>query len=488
MTPLETPYPYQLLGADYLAQHAQSLLGDDMGLGKSCQAVRGCDLVGAEQILVICKGVGRVNWAREFTRFSPMDRPCKIMDDCTEPVPTSGVVIVSYDLLTPPTAAKAEKAVKRAKKHGSPEDVVKAAVRAKAARALHARRAEFLRALEAQHWDVLILDEAHALKDRAAGRTTSVFGRNINHPGIAGNADRIWRLTGTPAPNNASELWVHLRSAGIITMDYYAFVERYCICVEGAFNVKIVGTRNTEELKGLLAQFMLRRKKEDVLRDLPPIRYQLVTVPRTDIRMDPEIGSAFPIAEIEVQGQKLSAALAKVGGSDADILAMLEAQGPALGTLRRWTGLAKLPAILDIIEDELETGQLGKVVLFGVHQAVIEMAVKRLARFGAVALYGKTPIKQRQANIDRFMTDSSCRVFVGNVDAAGTTITLTAASEVGALEQAWVPATNIQAFMRVHRIGQTQPVRVRIFSLADSSDEQVEAVLLRKARELTKIF
>jgi SNF2 family DNA or RNA helicase len=173
---------------------------------------------------------------------------------------------------------------------------------------------------------------------------------------------------------------------------------------------------------------------------------------------------------------------------DVDALSLLEAQGPVLGTLRRWTGLAKAPAILDILEEELETGQLDKVVIFGVHQAVIEMAAKRLAKFGAVTLYGKTPPAQRQRNIDAFQNDPKCRVFVGNVDAAGTTITLHAASEVAALESAWVPSTNAQAYKRAHRIGQTKPVRVRIFSLADSCDEQVEAVLLRKARELTKIF
>jgi SWI/SNF-related matrix-associated actin-dependent regulator of chromatin subfamily A member 5 len=66
-------------------------------------------------------------------------------------------------------------------------------------------------------------------------------------------------------------------------------------------------------------------------------------------------------------------------------------------------------------------------------------------------------------------------------------VTLTASSEVSFLEQDWVPGNNLQAAMRTHRIGQDRPVRVRVFSLAGSCDEQVQDVLTRKTTELAKI-
>jgi SNF2 family DNA or RNA helicase len=83
-----------------------------------------------------------------------------------------------------------------------------------------------------------------------------------------------------------------------------------------------------------------------------------------------------------------------------------------------------------------------------------------------------------------------CRVFIGNIEAAGTGIDglQKSACEVAFLEQDWVPSRNAQAIMRVHRCLQERPVRVRIFTMRKSSDELVQDTLMRKARELTKIF
>ena len=480
---LETPYNYQLTGADYLAAHPQAFLADDMGLGKSCQAVVASDILGLDRILVLCPGSVRVNWEREFQKFSPMDRPCRVLLTGEDSIPTSGVVICSYDLLVAPTSSKAEKRAKKA-----PEDPLLKA-KAKAARHLKAKRQAFLHAIQAIRWDVLILDEAQYLKDRGAGRTTAVFGRNINDLGIAGNVERIWRLSGTPAPNNVSELWIHLRSAGIITMGYYDFVSRYCVCVEGKFDVKIVGVKNVDELKALLAQFMLRRMKADVQNDLPPIRFEEVAVEASPVLLD---ASWAPGAaeEIRVGEQTLSQALKAIGSSPDGALGLLQTEGVAMATLRRFTGLAKLPGALAIIKEELESGQLDKIVLFGIHQTVIEEAQKALAKFGAVSVYGKTPGPQRQKNIDRFSQDPVCRVLIGNITAAGVGVNgmQDSCSEVGLLESSWVPADNEQAWSRVHRNGQSKSVRVRFFSLHRSSDEQVNTALIRKTRDLAKIF
>ena len=79
-------------------------------------------------------------------------------------------------------------------------------------------------------------------------------------------------------------------------------------------------------------------------------------------------------------------------------------------------------------------------------------------------------------------------MFIGQVTAAGTLITLTAANQVVFLESSWVPADNAQAAMRCHRIGQTRPVFVRVVGLAGSVDEQVQATLRRKIATLTQLF
>jgi SWI/SNF-related matrix-associated actin-dependent regulator 1 of chromatin subfamily A len=98
-----------------------------------------------------------------------------------------------------------------------------------------------------------------------------------------------------------------------------------------------------------------------------------------------------------------------------------------------------------------------------------------------------TPEKKQRA-IDRFQNQDKYRVFIGHIVAAGSTITLTRAHEVVLIEPSWVPAENAQAVMRCHRIGQDKPVRVRIYSVAGSTDEDINAALRRKIADLTKIF
>ena len=450
---LEKPFPYQVVGARWLAPRAQAVLADDMGLGKSAQAILGADLVAARDILIVCPAAVRVNWEREFEKFSPMGRPCTILWTGKDRVPAGGVVIASYDWVT--TNAHL---------------------------------------LKTTAWDLLVLDEAHYLKERTAKRTRAVYGRGSRFPGLIASAKRCWRLTGTPAPNNASELWTHLFSAGATQEPFYDFMFRYCTGFQGSYGFQITGVKNAEELRALMAPVLLRRTKEEVMTELPPIRYQQVTVERRDVDLAAVFKERPPQEvqeEIKVADQTLRQALEAVAagpkGAEAE-LGVLESMGLAMTTLRRYIGMAKLPAILDLIEEELAAKQVDKIVLFGVHQQVIEMATKRLAKFGSVCIYGKTQPQLRQRAIDAFQTDPKCRVFVGNVQAAGVGITLTAGCEVGFLEQDWVPASNAQAAMRCHRIGQTRPVRVRVFSLHKSVDEQVQAALVRKARELTKIF
>lgn len=461
MIELETPFPYQVEGARYVASKQHALLADSMGLGKSCQAVLACDIIGAQRILVICPANIRVNWSREFTRFSPMDRDCAVIATGTDRPVNVGVTIVSYDLIAGNNKLRNE--------------------------------------LRGRKWDVLVLDEAHYLKERSAKRTRAIYGHNSKVPGIAGSAARVWRLTGTPAPNNASELYTHLKSAGIYAGQYWDFVFEFCTGFDPGFGFKITGHKNVDRLKALLAQFMLRRKKEQVMAQLPPLTHQHVTVERSQVELDPyfyenwrPIGVKAFLADMEHRDKVLKAAVAVAKSNhdshSDDVLAVLEGFATSTATLRRYIGLAKLPRVLEIIKEELATKQIDKIVLFAIHKDVIESARVALREFKPVTLYGGTPADKRQANIDKFQKDPKCRVFIGNITAAGVGITLTAAHEVAFIETDWVPANNAQATMRCHRIGQTKHVRVRFFSCAGSVDEEVMRTLIHKTRELSKVF
>lgn len=447
--------PYQIAGAVWLAPKTQAFLADDMGLGKSAQVIHAADLVRAEDILVLCPASVRVSWEREFRKFSPFDRPTTVITSGKDAIPEHGLVICSYDL----GVILADK-------------------------------------LKARHWDILVLDEAHYLKERSAKRSRLAYGRGSRQPGLNSRATRVWRLSGTPAPNDASELFTHLKSAGIVTEPYWDFVFRYCDGFENDFGYQIKGHKNTEELKQRMAGFLLRRRKEEVLTELPPISFDTVVVPRSKVELDPwfydqwrAIGQPAFLKQLEEANRVVMEALRRAPDEN-DKLRELERSASATATLRRYIGLAKLPAILDIIEDELKTGALQKIVLFGIHQQVIEQARERLKPFGAVTVYGGTPADKRQKNIDKFAKDPKTRVFIGNIVAAGVGINGLQESccEVGFLESDWVPANNAQAAMRVHRMGQTNPVRVRVFALEKSIDDEIQEALTRKMRELAKIF
>lgn len=447
--------PYQSEGAEWLSRNRQALLADEMGLGKSAQAIRACDLVDAENILIVCPAAMRTNWSREFVRFSNKSR---IITEIKTGKHESdhGVNIISYDLL--------------------------------------AMNEGLRRRLIEREWDALIIDEAHYCKERKAKRTKSVYGYG-RAQGLSDRARYVWRLTGTPIMNFSNELYTHLTSMGAIDMAYWDFVFRYCTGFEGDYGYRITGHKNVEELKAIIDPYMLRRKKADVMKELPPITYHEVTVAASKVplailnRDETKTVSIADMTSLDAGlRQRLLSVMNRTTATNDDLLDVLEANNAAMTTLRRWIGLAKLERALEIIYEDLSTNAVPKIVIFGIHTQVIELAEKALRAFNPVILYGSTRADKRQEAIDSFQNDPSVRVFIGNIVAAGVGITLTAANEIAFLESDWTPANNSQAAMRCHRIGQKNPVRVRIFTCADSVDELVTRVLTIKSREQGKIF
>lgn len=463
--PLETPMAYQEEGAAFLAARKQALIADRMGLGKSCQAITACDMVGAMRILVICPAIARDNWQREFTRFSPMDRPVTIFRTGKDKPCATGVHITSFDLASD-----------------------------KKVRAL----------LMAQRFDVLIIDEAHFIKSRKATRTKVIYGAYCNGvKGLSGNADYVWRLTGTPFPNNASELWTHLFSAGIYKGNYFDFERTFCSGYQGDFGFVITGNRNVPLLQEMLGEFMIRRTE---LKGLPPLTINTVIVPAGKVCIETHYlmdvlsdGKAAVLKEIERQAQAITGGLSTIrdtynredtlGNREANALQLLEAMGVSAAKFRKYVALAKVPAIVETVTGELQGGEMRKVVIFAYHKTVIDQLHIDLKEFHPVKLFGGTPADKRQRHIDMFNDpDSECRVFIGQILAAGTAINLTVANELIFVEQDYVPGNNAQAVMRCHRIGQERKVRVRIFSLANTIDEHIEELLAKKMKLITEII
>jgi SWI/SNF-related matrix-associated actin-dependent regulator 1 of chromatin subfamily A len=209
------------------------------------------------------------------------------------------------------------------------------------------------------------------------------------------------------------------------------------------------------------------------MKNLPPIRFD--TLPLTSeaaVRAIKHIDKSGEIEKVEAALREGPEALAKIA--------------PHVATLRRVTGLAKAPLVAEWVKDWLEAGG-SKIVIFAHHRDVIKHLQDALEDV-AVVLTGDMGVWPRQAAVDAFQTDPVAKVFIGQIQAAGTGITLTAASDVLFAESSWVPAENSQAAMRVHRIGQKNACLVRFATLAGSIDERIQAVVSRKMFDIAQLF
>lgn len=428
-------YPYQITGAEWLTKNPRALLSDEMGLGKSAQAIRACDMLGLNDILIIAPASVVLNWRAEFEKFSPRYRDQSPIDGHMR------VVTVSYEHISK--------------------------------NLLHYAMAK---------WDVVICDEAHYLKNPTATRTKDLLGVG----GVVHRADRFWLLTGTPMPNNASELWVMLFTFGKTKLGFEAFVDRYCHSVQIHPKRRQVTGTKTEmipELRALMHSFSLRRTKDEVLTDMPDLTIGDIFIRHDEctLQFPPEV---FEQMKLE---QKILFDKFEIGGiredqTEAEVLASLTALAPSVSTLRRYFGMQKAQAVALRLTQELEDHAYDKLIIFAVHHDVIDLLAKHFNNPAIIT--GSTPQPKRQAEIKRFQNDPNCQVFIGNIGAAGTGITLTAAHHVVFVESDWVPGNNAQAMMRAHRIGQLKNVLVRFVTLHDSIDEKINRVLKRKSREI----
>lgn len=442
-------YPFQLEAAEWLSKKRFALLAYEMGLGKTIiaihAAVQACrQQEGFAEWLILCPPVAITNWVREIKRYTE-----------TFGQQFTGFRVVPYSLAHRVTLT--------------------------------------------HQYQVCILDESHYLKSTDARRTKAVLGKE----GLIRRCDRVWALSGTPAPNNASELWPLLYTFGATKLSFDEFTEKFCeqrtFKIGGVVRKRVIaGTKTSSipELKALLAPVMLRKRKEEVI-DLPPITFEHITVIPGEVDYEisvPFVKYVFPkdtreelFAKLEKEAALLKTVMEGVSARNDQIKA-LDGIADSIATLRMFTGCQKIDPVYELVKWELETNAYDKIVIFALHRDVIWGLREKLKDFGAVTVYGGTPPDQRQRNIDRFQTNPKCRVFIGNIHAAGTAITLTAAHQMLFVELDYTPGANAQAAFRCHRIGQKNKVTVRIVSLENSVDEKVNELLKRKTNELAMIF
>jgi len=439
-------FAHQVSGAAFLGDRKGALLADTMGLGKTRTAIAAADIASLNNILVLAPASVQINWQREFLKWSNASRPVYVASSRGSILNKTGVCIVGYQL-----------AIDKRIRHQ----------------------------ILASRWDLIIADEAHYLKEPDANRTQALYGPYCDGTnGFVSSADRTWLMTGTPTPNHPGELWVHLRNLHTqgIEVDgklrsYADFLDHYTTSRPTKFGVKIIGGKNFEELREKIDPFVLKRTKEDVAHSIPPVTFGDVVLESDDLLKD------IKALENGPAGDYIRDVLE---GDDEIFDAGIEFA--ELSTLRRYVGLAKVKPTVDLIKNDLGSNR-EKMVVFAYHRDVIEALRLSLHKdFKTVTLTGDTSITQRQKAIDDFQEDPDTRLFIGQIEAAGTGINLFAGNQVLFVEQSWVPANNEQAVSRVHRTGQKSPVTVRFVSLAGTIDEAVTATLRRKTKIITELY
>jgi len=266
-------------------------------------------------------------------------------------------------------------------------------------------------------------------------------------------------------------------------MPYHDWLYYFCEGFDSEHGFRFSKHRHISELEKILEPFMLRRTKAEVQPNIKEPMFETITVPRSEAALPPEFLAMVP--RLNQVDDELQQAL-----DSGDQLSTLESMASSLASLRRFTVALKLPAIAEQIEIDLTINQIPKLVVFAIHKVAIRWLAEKLKLFNPLTITGETPAEKRQPNIDRFQSDPTVRLILGNIAAMGTGVDglQNVCDEAIFCEQDWVPSLNAQAVMRLCRIGQRNPVRARIFSLYGSVDEHVQDVLTKKMRELAKIL
>lgn len=452
-------FPYQEEGAKRILLSRGLLLADEMGLGKTVQVlVAIASDPRANRVLIVCPNSVKYNWLREATRWiKPIrDLPIVVLSGtrvdeevAREVLGDQVISIINYDIVS-----------------------------------------SWSNVLRKREWDYLVLDEAHYVKNTKAKRTLAIFGEKNKNP--IPSRKKI-AMTGTPIVNRPVEAWTFLswidpRNFG----SFWSYAKRYCGAHYNGWGWDFRGATNLEELNAKLRPIMLRRRKEEVLKDLPDKIRQVLEIPpngakqvleeerRVLLQMEEEIAKARALVE-----------LAKVGAGDLDLSEamanlrrVVQIAFQHISLARHKTALAKVPYALDHIKDVLE--EKPKVVVWVHHRDVAEAIREGLSEYNPLLILGGMGAEERQKAVEAFQNNPEHRVVICSIGAAAEGITLTAADIAVFVELDWRPSKLSQAEDRIHRIGQKNSVLIQYLVFNGSIDANIANSVAQKIRVISK--
>eukprot|EP00347_Sterkiella_histriomuscorum_P021164 403335006 len=426
-------YHFQRVGVQFgIDHHGRCLIGDEMGVGKTIQAISISYLYKKDwPLLIITPSSLRFTWRDELMNWLGFIKEEDIQvltssQDCFSS--TCQIYIISYNIAT-----------------------------------------RLAGLIDRKKFGMTIVDEAHYLKSRDSKRA-----RNLVP--VLMKMKRILLLSGTPILARPNEIYNLTR---ILRPDiFYSFKEfglRYCNPKESYFGIDWTGAANNRELyQTLKNSFMIRRMKQEVLTELPAKRRQRISI-STDSNQVKKIH--YMLKKVKNWQDKIGRKGENAFGDLTDdfdgfvqqhgdnmmadpTFSSLDDKYSYLVNAYGLTGTAKIKGIQEFIETLLENRC--KFLIFAHHydvlDAIEDTVIKK--KVSHIRIDGKIDVTKRYEAVRKFQTDSECLVAVLSLTASCTGITLTAASTVVFAEMNWTPGIMVQAEDRAHRIGQINSVNV----------------------------
>ena len=404
------PYQYQREGICFGLDKKRLLIGDEPGLGKTLQSIGIVDTANAYPALVICPSSLKINWQREFEKFT--DKKALVLDNASRTawpyflqMGMFHVAIVNYESLRKYFVWDIHRASKRV--------------------AFRLKDVVFNDAIKV--FRSVIIDESHRVKDPGAQQT--IFTRGI----VEGKDWRIL-LSGTPVVNRAEDLVAQLSIMGRLQ----EFGGR------GKFLADYGENDNLDELsRQLYDRCMIRREKTKVLTQLPDKT-------RTDLYVDISNREEYCLAQADLAEYLRQ----YTECTDRDIRRKMRMEALVkFMTLRSLSAKGKVKQAIDFVRVFLDSDK--PLILFCSYHEIVDELCKAFP--DAVRVTGRDNATSKQAAVDAFQSGKA-KLIICSIKAAGVGLTLTASSNVAFIEFPWTYADCLQCEDRAHRIGQKDNV------------------------------
>ena len=432
--------PYQRAGVSYASNARRTFIADEMGLGKTLQAIATIEYVqDSYPAVVVCPPSLILNWKAEYNRWLP-DRKVAVVTNRRE-FPESGtydVVVVGYSNIT-----KWEKELSRHRSY--------------------------------------VFDESHYCKTVTAQRTKSAqkIAKSAPREGI------VLCLTGTPVTNRPSEYASQLDILGRLKEfgGLWGFYRRYCNAYQDSFGQwNITGHSHLDELNDKLRGVCyIRRTKEQVLSELPPVIHSPVVVEGSVAGMKEYKKAEADIIQYLVdRAKQIARELGEPVGSAA-VVARIKAESNEhlvrLSVLRRLSARAKMPIVEEWVQERIDDGK--KVVIAAHHRDIVDELARK---FGNLRIQGGMSVEEVEEQKRKFQTlpVTEAPVIVLSIQAAKTGHTLTSAQDVLFVELPWTPADVDQTYSRCHRLGQKGSVVATYMLTHGTIDKDIYSLIERK--------